>query len=102
MVIDSHWRHLAQSGIKNVVSQPECAGIDVFGTEILEGDEIVIDHDHFDEIILKENLKRYCMEQLHFRFDRGWVITKNELLCQEIWLEQVLHEEYNFEFKLAE
>jgi hypothetical protein len=35
------------------------AGIDVFGTEILSGDDIAIDG---DEIILKDNLERYLYE----------------------------------------
>ncbi len=41
---------------ENLREQPEHAGIDYFGTEILEGDQIV----EFDgEVVLKENLEQY-------------------------------------------
>lgn len=89
------------SGIENVIAQKECCGIDFYGCEILSGDEIAIDHDHFDELILKENLKRYCTEQLNFKFAHGWVF-ENDDFFRERWIEQVLHEEYNFEFRTAD
>lgn len=89
------------SGLENVVAQQECCGISFYGTEILEGDIICIDHDNFDEIILRENLQQYCTELLGFRFDQGWVFDKTEMF-RERWLEQVLQEDYNFEFRTAD
>lgn len=50
---------------ENVIKQPECAGIDYFGSEVLEGDEIV---EYDGELILKENLERFLTEVLDFTF----------------------------------
>ncbi|MBO0959528.1 hypothetical protein J1P26_07250 [Neobacillus sp. MM2021_6] len=55
------------SGVENVVTQPECNGIDVFGDEILEGDSVVFDQDN-GEVILTENLERYLLEYCNFKF----------------------------------
>jgi hypothetical protein len=88
-------------GFENVVIQPEFNGFDFYNSEIIEGDQIAIDLDNFEAVILKEHLKRYCMEQLQFRFDRGWVFEKDDMF-RERWLEQVLHEQYNFKFTIAE
>lgn len=49
----------------NMVNQPEHSGIDFFGDEILEGDEIC---EYDGEIILKENLERYLKKELGFDF----------------------------------
>jgi hypothetical protein len=54
-----------EHGLENVLVQPECAGIDYYGFEILEGDDIV----EFDgEVILKDNLERFLSEELGFKF----------------------------------
>ncbi|WP_153124625.1 YqaI family protein [Peribacillus tepidiphilus] len=51
----------------NMVAQPEHNGFDFFGTEILDGDEIVIDENN-GEVVLKENLEDYLTEVYGFRF----------------------------------
>ncbi|MEK4921993.1 hypothetical protein MKX78_08760 [Cytobacillus sp. FSL R5-0569] len=56
---------LQRTGYPNLVVQPEHAGIDYFGEEILEGDEIV---EYDGEIILEGNLQRYLCEVLGFEF----------------------------------
>ncbi|MEK5108188.1 hypothetical protein MHI57_17965 [Cytobacillus sp. FSL K6-0129] len=56
---------LRRTGYPNLVAQPENAGIDYFGEEILEGDEIV---EYDGEIILEGNLQRYLCEVLGFEF----------------------------------
>ncbi|MFD0825815.1 YqaI family protein [Neobacillus sp. M.A.Huq-85] len=88
--------------LRNAATQPEHWGCSFNGTEVLEGDEISIDHDNFDEIILKEHLKQYCIEKLNFIFKGGWVVDKNGFdVIEENRLEEYLHEQYNFEFKIA-
>ncbi|MED4455938.1 YqaI family protein [Metabacillus fastidiosus] len=55
---------MERTGFPNMVAQPEHAGIDYFGTEILAGDDIV----EFDgEIILKDNLEEFLTE-IGFKF----------------------------------
>lgn len=54
-----------KTGYANVVEQPEHFGTDIFGDEILEGDEIC---EYDGEIILKENLERYLKNELGFDF----------------------------------
>ncbi|MEA1855619.1 hypothetical protein U9M49_21385 [Cytobacillus sp. OWB-43] len=56
---------LRRTGYPNMIAQPEHAGIDYFGKEILEGDEIV---EYDGEIILEGNLQRYLCEVLGFEF----------------------------------
>lgn len=56
---------LRRTGYPNMIAQPEHAGIDYFGNEILEGDEIV---EYDGEIILEGNLQRYLCEVLGFEF----------------------------------
>ncbi|ASV67608.1 YqaI family protein [Cytobacillus kochii] len=56
---------LRRTGYPNLVAQPEHAGIDYFGDEILDGDEIV---EYDGEIILEGNLQRYLCEVLGFEF----------------------------------
>ncbi|MEK4924141.1 hypothetical protein MKX78_19730 [Cytobacillus sp. FSL R5-0569] len=56
---------LQRTGYPNLVAQPEHAGMDYFGEEILEGDEIV---EYDGEIILEGNLQRYLCEVLGFEF----------------------------------
>lgn len=56
---------LRRTGYPNLVAQSEHAGIDYFGEEILEGDEIV---EYDGEIILEGNLQRYLCEVLGFEF----------------------------------
>lgn len=53
---------------ENMAQQPEHAGVDYFGDEILEGDEIIIDKENGHEIILKENFNRYLSEICGFEF----------------------------------
>jgi hypothetical protein len=94
-------------GYENMVQQPEHAGIDLFGTEIIEGDEIVIDKANFEELILKEHLKRYLVERCDFVFfdvrGMGVVLDQFKLtVFAEQDLEKVLHEEYGFHFTIAE
>lgn len=56
---------IERTGYPNMMDQPEHAGIDFYGDEILEGDEIV----EFDgEVILKDNLERFLAEQMEFVF----------------------------------
>jgi hypothetical protein len=54
-----------RKGYIGITNQPECAGIDYFGDEILNGDDVVIDG---DEVILKDNLEKYLYEiyGMHF------------------------------------
>lgn len=54
-----------RTGFPNMVAQPEHAGIDYFGDEILDGDDIV---EYDGEIILKDNLERYLTEVMEFEF----------------------------------
>lgn len=96
-----------KQGLENVVAQKECNGIDYYGTEILEGDEICIDKENFHEIILKENLTQYLVEKCDFSFfevkGMGVVLDQQRLtVFADQDLEKVLHEEYGFEFTIAE
>lgn len=59
------------SGLENVVQQPECNGLDYFGEEVIEGDEIIIDTENFSEVILKKNLERYLSEICGFKFTQA-------------------------------
>lgn len=72
IVMDSHWKFLEDNlnGIENMVEQPEHAGIDFYGFEIIEGDEIVTDNIN-GEVILKENLERYLQEHCNFDFKQA-------------------------------
>jgi hypothetical protein len=54
-----------KTGYANKIAQPENAGIDALGDEILAGDEIVIDG---EDIILKSNLEEYLTEYYRFEF----------------------------------
>jgi hypothetical protein len=102
MVVDSQWQHLEKVGLENVVNQQECCGTDVYGTEILEGDEVVIDKENFEEIILKENLKRYLIEKCNFIFRGGLVLDKSlNSAFDERFLERYLHEKHIFLFMTA-
>ena len=56
-----------RTGYVNIVAQPEHAGVDYFGTEILIGDEIVTD-DNTGEVVLKEDLEKYLEEEYGFKF----------------------------------
>lgn len=56
-----------QTGKANAAAQPEHNGWDIFGTEILTGDEIVICN-ITGETILKENLERYLTEFHNYQF----------------------------------
>lgn len=56
-----------RTGYPNMVAQPEHNGFDFFGTEILDGDEIVIDESN-GEVVLKENLEQYLSEVYGFQF----------------------------------
>ncbi|MCM3651294.1 YqaI family protein [Metabacillus litoralis] len=53
-----------RTGFPNMIAQPEHAGIDYFGNEILAGDDVA----EFDgEVILKDNLERF-LEEIGFEF----------------------------------
>ncbi len=54
-----------RTGFPNMAAQPEHAGIDYFGDEILDGDDIV---EYDGEIILKDNLERFLTEVMEFEF----------------------------------
>lgn len=47
--------------------EPRHWGIDYFGNEILEGDQIVVDPTN-GEVILESNLQDYLIEALGFQF----------------------------------
>jgi hypothetical protein len=104
MVIDSQWDYLENDCFfENTIEQSECNVEDFYGMEILEGDQVAIDQDNFNENILKEHLKQYCVEQMNFIFKGGWVIDKNGFdVFEEQLLEKYLHEQYNFKFSIAE
>lgn len=99
-------KEMLGSGFENAVIQPEHAGIDFFGDEIIEGDEIIIDKENFGEIILKEHFKRYLEERCDFEFfnlhGMGVVLDKSNLkVFAEQDLEKVCYEEYGFQFTTA-
>ncbi len=48
-----------------MIDQPEHAGIDFFGDEILDGDEVV---EYDGELVLVDNLNRYLSEEMGFEF----------------------------------
>lgn len=48
-----------------VTEQPEHVGVDFYGKEILDGDDVV---EYDSEIILKDNLERFLAEELGFTF----------------------------------
>lgn len=50
---------------ENLREQPEHYGIDFFGDEVLEGDDVV---EYDGELILKDNLERFLSEELGFVF----------------------------------
>lgn len=56
-----------RTGSLNVIAQPEHAGTDYFGTEILMGDEIVTDN-NTNEVVLKDDLEKYLTEVYGFKF----------------------------------
>lgn len=58
-----------RTGYANVVAQPEHAGIDYFDTEILAGDEVVVDPNGGNSVeVLKTDLERYLSEVYGFEF----------------------------------
>mgnify|MGYP001314738309 CR=1 FL=1 len=56
---------IMRTGYPNMEALPEHVGIDYFGDEILNGDDIV---EYDGEIILKDNLERFLTEVLEFEF----------------------------------
>ncbi|MEX3715414.1 hypothetical protein ABFV99_23870 [Cytobacillus horneckiae] len=56
---------IERTGYPNMIDQPEHAGIDFFGDEILDGDEIV---EYDGELVLVDNLNRYLSEEMGFEF----------------------------------
>ena len=50
---------IEKTGYPNMIEQPEHAGIDYYGTEIIEGDDIV---EYDGEVVLKENLEKFLAE----------------------------------------
>jgi hypothetical protein len=53
------------TGYENVVAQPEHCGMDIFGDEIICGDDYV---EYDGELILLDNLQRYLSEHMDFKF----------------------------------
>ena len=53
-----------RTGYPNMIDQSEHAGIDYFGDEILEGEDVV---EFEGEVILKENLEKF-LEEIGFEF----------------------------------
>ncbi|MFS0593966.1 hypothetical protein AB1L05_20475 [Cytobacillus horneckiae] len=56
---------IERTGYPNMIEQPEHAGMDFFGDEILYGDEFV---EYEGELILIDNLNRYLVEEMGFQF----------------------------------
>ncbi|NRG47357.1 hypothetical protein HRF87_21765 [Bacillus sp. CRN 9] len=56
---------IERTGYPNMIDQPEHAGIDFFGDEILNGDEFV---EYDGELVLVDNLNRYLSEEMGFEF----------------------------------
>lgn len=56
---------IERTGYPNMIDQPEHAGIDFFGDEILDGDEFV---EYDGELVLIDNLNRYLSEEMGFEF----------------------------------
>ncbi|MGI8351713.1 YqaI family protein [Niallia circulans] len=56
---------IRSTGYPNMIAQPEHAGIDFFGNEILVGDEII---EHDGNVILADSLEDYLIEELGFEF----------------------------------
>ncbi|MCM3404939.1 hypothetical protein M3655_22640 [Cytobacillus oceanisediminis] len=56
---------IQRTGFPNMAAQLEHSGIDYFGDEILEGDDIV---EYDGEIVLRDNLERYLSEVMEFKF----------------------------------
>ncbi|MEH7355112.1 hypothetical protein V7150_16260 [Neobacillus drentensis] len=54
-----------RTGYPNVVNQPEHFGKDIFGVEILLGDDYV---EYDGDLILLDNLQRYLAEHMDFEF----------------------------------
>jgi hypothetical protein len=105
MVIDSQWNHLSTIPVETI--ELAAGGVDFFETELLEGDEIVIDKENFGEIILREHLNRYLVERCDFEFFtvRGMSVALDKFnfkVFAEDDLPKVLHEEYGFEFTQAQ
>ncbi|MGG3572834.1 hypothetical protein ABES80_10165 [Bacillus gobiensis] len=55
-----------QIGYADMAAKEEHQGIDYFGSEILSGDDVVIDED--GEIVLKEDLEKFLAEKYGFKF----------------------------------
>jgi hypothetical protein len=104
MVVDSQWNHFSNIPVETIEL---AGGVDFFGNELLEGDEIVIDKQNFGEIILREHLKQYLVERCDFEFFniRGMSVALDKFnfkVFAEDDLQQVLQEEYGFEFTQAQ
>jgi hypothetical protein len=54
-----------KTGYPNLVEQPEYFGTDVFGDEILAGDDYV---EYDGALILMDNLERFLAEEMDFVF----------------------------------
>jgi hypothetical protein len=55
-----------RTGYANLVNQPEHAGIDYFGNEILVGDSVIVAPN--GEVILEDSFEDYLIEVLGFEF----------------------------------
>lgn len=54
-----------RTGYPNVVNQPEYFGKDIFGNEILSGEDYV---EYDSDLIHLDNLQRYLSEHMDFEF----------------------------------
>ena len=104
MVVDSQWKHLEEgTRLENVVAQVDHWGSDFYGFEIIEGDSVVTDKANFSEVILREHLIRYLIEQCHFLYKAGiYVDVENSEIVKEEELEKYLHEKLGFQFSIAD
>jgi hypothetical protein len=55
-----------KTGYPNLLAQPEHAGTDITGDEILEGDTVIELPNN--ELLLETNLEDYLIEELGFKF----------------------------------
>jgi uncharacterized protein (DUF1697 family) len=55
-----------RTGYADMAAQEEHQGIDYFGSEILSGDDVVIDED--GEMVLKDDLEKFLAEKYGFKF----------------------------------
>jgi len=59
-----HITEMNRKGVLNALNQPECQGLDFFGNELVEGDDVV---EYDGEIVLRDNLMEF-LEAIGFTF----------------------------------